>query len=366
MTRRFLLGVLLSGLLTVSGCGKKGPIAPPLVRVPQVVQDFSVFQQGSRVFLQWVNPAAYIDGNPMGEAAAVEIWMIKEEHPRPGAPGKYTRETFEKKAELLSRISAGQFDAFRSPGSPAAGLTFGYAPEAEEFGRTLLTFALRVRDGKKRVSDFSVTVTLELHPPPPPPRKLRAEVFEDHIQIRWEEGEDKGEGADSPKLAGYNLYRSEGEGPVERLNPTPVKKPQYADKDIALGRVYRYRVRAVLESALRVESEDSEPLEIIARDTFPPVPPSGLRAIGGPGFIALSWEANRESDLAGYKVWRRTAGKDDFVLVASLTAAENAFQDVQVEMKRRYEYAISAFDTAGNESRKSVPASGITRDSPPE
>ncbi|MBN2408934.1 MAG: hypothetical protein JXE07_04280 [Candidatus Aminicenantes bacterium] len=366
MTRRFLLGVWLSGLLTISGCGKKGPIAPPLVRVPQAVQDFTVFQKGLRVFLQWVNPTAYIDGHPIEEVAEVEIWLIKEESPRPGAVEKYTSETFEKRAELLSRISADRFDAFRPPGSAAAGPAYIHAPAAEDFGRTVLTFALRVRDKKKRGSDFSDPVSLELYPPPSPPRKLQAEIFEDHIRIRWEEAVDPGKRAASSKWAGYNLYRSEGEGPAQRLNPTPVKTQEYADKDMAFGRVYRYFVRAVLESALRVESEDSEPVEIIARDTFPPVAPSGLRAIGGPGFIALSWEAGRESDLAGYKVWRRMAGRGDFVLIASLTAAENAFQDVKVEKKRRYEYAISAFDTAGNESLKSVPAGGIVRDSPSE
>ncbi|MGB7295553.1 MAG: fibronectin type III domain-containing protein [Candidatus Aminicenantales bacterium] len=366
MTRRVLLGVLLSGLMTISGCGKKGPIAPPLVRVPQTVQDFAVFQKGRQVFLQWVNPTAHIDGQPIGEVAEIEIWLIREDRAPAAAAAKYTSETFENKAKLLTRIAADQFGALRPPEPPVSGLTYAHAPQAEDYGRATLTFALRVRDEKKRASDFSKPLSLELLPPPSPPGNLRAEVFEHHIQICWEETVDSGKDAGSSKLAGYNLYRWEGEGSVRRLNSAPVNEQEYTDKDIAFDRVYRYFVRAVLESALRVESEDSERVEVIARDIFPPIPPSGLRVIGGSGFIALSWEANRESDLQGYKVWRMVAGEGDFVQIASLTASESAFQDTEVEKKRRYEYAISAFDTAGNESRKSMPAGGIMRDSPPE
>jgi fibronectin type 3 domain-containing protein len=143
-----------------------------------------------------------------------------------------------------------------------------------------------------------------------------------------------------------------------------IKKREYQDKEFSFDQTYRYFVRAVLASTPPVESEDSETLEIIPRDTFPPSPPPGLTAIGGSGFIALSWESGGESDLAGYKVWRRGDRKGEFVLLASLTVAESAFQDTMVEKGILYEYAITALDTAGNESRRSGSARASVRDNP--
>ncbi len=366
MTRRPFLPLVLFALTAFPGCGKKGPIEPPLIRIPQAVQDLVVLQRGGRVFLYWTNPEAYIDGNPIESVAEVEVWLIREDTASLSEVKKWAGEEFENEAALLIRIPSDRFGSLRPPEDSAAGLSFIYLPNAEDFGRRVLTFALRVRDGKKRASDFTEPVSLDLRWPPPPPQKVRAEVFEDHILVRWEDGIEPEKDAGGAKTGGYNVYRLSPETPFRRLNPALIKGKEYSDTDFLFGESYRYFVRSVLESTPGVESEDSEPVEVTARDTFPPASPSGLTVIGGSEFIVLSWEANGESDLEGYKVWRRIAGKGEFVLIATLTAAESAFQDAEVEKKTRYEYAITAFDTAGNESRKSESASGIMRDIPPE
>jgi predicted small lipoprotein YifL len=366
MARRVvLLFLLLSGLTVLPGCGKKGPIQVPLVRTPQTAQKFSVFQRGGKVFLNWMNPEATIAGSPIGDVAAVEIWLIKEERSGGGVAKKWSGAEFENKAELLTRISADQFSGLRAAEAAGNELRYFYLPEGKDFGSKTLTFALRVRDKKMRASGFTEPVSLELIVPPPPPQKVEAVVFEDHIQVRWEAQEGAGKDAESAKPRGYNIYRSEGESPALKLNSALIMKQVYLDKEFSFGRTYRYFIRTVLVSAPQVESEDSGAVEITAQDSFPPARPSGLTAIGGSGFIALSWEAGRESDLAGYRVWRRIAEKGEFVLIASLTATESSFQDAKVEKNRRYEYAISALDTAGNESQKSEPALGIMRNSPP-
>ncbi len=365
MARRSLLVLILSGLTALTGCGKKGPIEPPLVRVPQAVEDCVVFQTGRQVWLRWTNPASYVDGNPIADLTGVEVWLAQEDRSVRSAASKWTGEEFRDKAELLIRIPADRFDALRHPEDAGTGLAYVYAPKDEDFGRLVLTFALRIRDGKNRLSSFSEPISLDLHMPPLPPQKVTAEVFEDHIRVRWEPAADTGIAASSSRPGGYNLYRSEGEQPARQVNSTAIMKEEYSDKDFSFGLTYRYVVRAVLESAQRVESPDSVPVEVFARDTFPPAPPTGLSVIGGPGFIALSWEANREPDLGGYKVWRRVFGRGEFLPIAELTAADSAFQDTEVEKKRRYEYAITAFDTAGNESQRSESAGGILRDTAP-
>jgi fibronectin type 3 domain-containing protein len=77
--------------------------------------------------------------------------------------------------------------------------------------------------------------------------------------------------------------------------------------------------------------------------------------------VALSWEPAREADLAGYRVWRREAGQAQWTMVMELPPAESSFTDTTVEKNKRYVYAITAFDRAGNESEKSEEAAGLSR-----
>ena len=366
MARRSLLPLLVSGLIVMGGCGKKGPIEPPLARAPQAVEKLDLIQRGSSLLLTWTNPSAYLDGNPLGELPEVEIWMIKEGRAAGSAPKAWTAEEFESKAQLLTRITADQFASFRQPGATTdAELSYAHALAGDDIGQKVLTFSVRVRDMKKRVSAFAVPASLEALSPLSPPRKVRAVVHEDHIQVTWESPEQAQKEATPPRTAGYNVYRSDDGNPASRLNAAPLKKAEFPDKDFAFGRTYRYSVRTVLESVHPVESDDSETAEVTTEDIFPPSPPSGLTAIGGPGYIALSWEAGRESDLAGYRVWRRAAGEADFVLAASLPETASSFSDSKVEKSKRYEYAITSLDSAGNESRKSDLVPGIVRDDSP-
>jgi fibronectin type 3 domain-containing protein len=150
------------------------------------------------------------------------------------------------------------------------------------------------------------------------------------------------------------------------LNKAPVEETEFPDKEFSFGLTYRYFVRTALESFPRLESDDSEAAEALPKDVFPPAPPSGLTAVVGPGYIALNWQAGREPDLAGYSVWRKEAEGDDFVQIASLPATDSSYSDVHVEKGRKYEYAITALDGAGNESQKSATALGIARDDSPE
>jgi hypothetical protein len=228
-----------------------------------------------------------------------------------------------------------------------------------------LTFALRVEDTRKRVSDFSEPISIEVRRMPAPPRSLRATVHPDRIEVRWEASAAIAGAADAAGPVGYNVYRSEEQGPVAGLNASPVKGLEFRDSDIVFGRTYRYFVRAAASgSPPQAESEDSEVIVVEAKDVFPPAAPTGLTAVAGAGIIALSWEAGPESDLAGYRVWRKEETQEPFVLLQELAANENSYSDSGVEKNRRYVYAITALDAAGNESHKSNPASGVVRDGP--
>jgi len=366
MERRGFISLFVSGLILMTSCGKKGPIEPPLLRIPQTVENLALIQRGAALLLTWTNPSAYADGNPLGEVAEVEIWMVKEDRKAGGSAKTWTAQEFESKAKLLTQISEGQFASLRSAGAKTgAELTYILALAGEDLGRKVLTFSLRVRDEKKRASAFAAPASVEAMTPPAPPRNVRAVVFGDYIQVSWENPKQANKEGTPAETIGMNVYRSDEGAPASRLNSSLIKATEFQDKKFLFGRTYRYFVRTVMESAPLVESENSETAEVLAKDVFPPDPPSGLTAIGGLGFIALSWEAGKEPDLAGYGVWRRLAGEADFVLVASLPQTDSSFSDSKVEKGRKYEYAITALDSAGNESRKSEPVPGVARDDSP-
>lgn len=66
------------------------------------------------------------------------------------------------------------------------------------------------------------------------------------------------------------------------------------------------------------------------------------------GSVTISWDANKESDLAGYKVYFGTQSKNytDFNDVGSVTS----FKISNLEAGKTYFFAVTAYDNSGNES----------------
>jgi len=123
------------------------------------------------------------------------------------------------------------------------------------------------------------------------------------------------------------------------------------------GSVYRYTAQRILETdidghKLLIRGPLSQPVVFAMRDTFPPVAPTGLAAIPGPGSNDLSWEANRDADLAGYFVYRRSGGGAETRLTAEPVPSP-AFRDTTAAQGTEYRYRVTAVDASGNESKPS-------------
>jgi hypothetical protein len=351
-------------VLATPDCGKKGPLQLPIVRTPQAAQDFGILQRGDQLVLSWTNPTAYVDGNPLQDISEVEVWMAENDKSGAGPAQHMTAEEFEDKARLLARFNKSQFGSLLGGEAGAHRFSYVYTVETGKTRPGLMTFAVRIRDEKRRPSAFSELLSIEVQAAPAVPQNVRVSLSEKYIEVRWDPAAASAGAPASPGPAGYNIYRSEGEELPLKLNSSPVKEDSYRDQGFSFGRTYRYFVRAVASDKPPFrESESSNKAEILTRDTFPPAPPVGLAVVPGKDFIALSWEPNKESDLAGYRIWRKEAGQPDFVLLQSLPATETAYSDSLVEMNKRYDYAISALDDAGNESGRSETASGFVRES---
>jgi peptidoglycan/xylan/chitin deacetylase (PgdA/CDA1 family) len=89
-------------------------------------------------------------------------------------------------------------------------------------------------------------------------------------------------------------------------------------------------------------------------DNTPPAAPTGLTATAvSSSQIDLDWNANTESDLDHYSVYR------DGTFVASTTVSN--YSDTGLSASTTYYYKVTAVDTSGNESDPSAQASATTQ-----
>ena len=102
-------------------------------------------------------------------------------------------------------------------------------------------------------------------------------------------------------------------------------------------------------------------------DTTAPAAPQNLTLVGTTASsVILSWDANTESDLVGYELYRRVlvgAALVDYERVAVLDAGITGYTDEDVVTDTTYEYYLLAYDTSFNRSEASnvVQATAETR-----
>jgi len=368
MKRFSLFLVPLFLLFTFVFCGKKGPILPPVKKIPQKVEVFEIAQRGEKLILEWENPAAYTDGNSLSNIAEIEIWLVDQDRENAekesGGDKKVTLAEFERIARLAVSVKKERFSEYQTERGYAPGrFRYFYELTGKDFTPKNLTFGLRVKDRKKRKSAFSDLLLIVPKIISLPPAGIKATVFKDRIEIIWNPAEKNIDQSSPPHFKGYNIYKLDEAGLAYRLNSQLVKERKYSDKDFLLGEVYRYFLRAVVsDSPPLSESDNSEVIEILAKDTFAPAVPSGLVSIATKDFISISWDANPEKDLAGYRVWRKMEGEGEYISLTPLPIQENAFNDTNIEKNKRYYYAVTAQDKSGNESPKSESVSQTIKD----
>ena len=66
--------------------------------------------------------------------------------------------------------------------------------------------------------------------------------------------------------------------------------------------------------------------------------------------VALTWNANTESDLAGYKIYRATTSGGYGAPIATLQGNATTFTASGLQTGTTYFFVITAYDSAGNES----------------
>jgi len=317
-------------------------------------------QQGNEVILSWPAPRRNAPNSSVQSIRRIDVYRLAE---KPGAPLALTEDEFAARATLVGSVTYEQIQT--------AGDRLTYKDVLELAGQpTRLRYALRYVNASGQRASFSNFLTIE------PAARIAREptlltpprVAEDAITIAWQAPTANLDGSTPVNLLGFNVYRTDEaqtEIGSQPINAQLISGTEYADKNFQFGKDYRYIVRAVSlgTGGAQVESLNSNAVSVSPKDIFPPAAPE-RPSIAAPepssARLAIFFAANKESDIAGYNIYRSTdpdLPKQNWTKLNQTLLTRTTFQDDKVESGKTYYYYVVAVDKAGNVSPPSEVAS---------
>jgi pectin methylesterase-like acyl-CoA thioesterase/lysophospholipase L1-like esterase len=226
----------------------------------------------------------------------------------------------------------------------AALLTGTTATDAGLTGGTTYRYALVAVDRAGNVSAAStVTVTPADVTPPAVPAGVTGVGAESRVVLSWT-------ASAAPDLAGYQVYRAGADTPLNRALLTTTT---YTELGLTNGTAYGYEVSAVDLTGNESARSTAVSVTPVEGDAEAPAAPNGLRAVLGKRTVDLSWSAVPDVDVAGYDVWRATAG-GDFAKLTATPVTSPAYTDTTGTVGTAYSYVVTAVDASRNVSDRSA------------
>jgi len=336
--------------LFLSACAKTGDPQPPLVLIPKPAADLAARQSSDKLVLTVTAPVENTDGSPVSTLAEVEVLRLVEE--RAGKPPVWSEEEFLARAQLLMEVPAQKFPAYRQGDKLVFHDDLAFEDRSIIYSRGL-RYAVRFINKKNQTAGLSNQVYVAPLAIPGPPRSLSFQLGQEYIRILWPPPEANLDGSTPPRIAGYNVYRTEDPRgfPPAPLNKQTLPVTEFEDRDFQFDKTYYYGVSVVgsVENPY-AESLPSAPLAVPAQDTFPPGPPGDLHAVAEGGIVILFWTAPPQNDVAGYRIYRREPDASEWASLDAELVTTLSYRDEKPGAGKKYEYRVTAVDTHGNES----------------
>lgn len=160
------------------------------------------------------------------------------------------------------------------------------------------------------------------------PPRLTVQLFVDSLELDTAYAWLGWEGLNSAytdSLTAFRLYRSlDIDGPYDLLTQTDLAPTaRHYQDDAPLSSAY-YILEAVDAYGHQYQSP---PKFVQLPDLSPPIAPQGISGVDEEGIVNLSWQANTEEDLEGYRIYRSFVRNGQFVLVSAGTIPENSYSD---------------------------------------
>jgi hypothetical protein len=361
-----ILYLLLSISVLSASCGVPGEPVSPSPPIPVAVTDLSAVQLGDGVLLTFTPPNKSTRGPRLTEMPTLEVWRGWL-RPDGTLDSKSFRVVDTVPGSLLGGYVQQGKVHFLEPVSPE---------EIRAHPGETVIYRVRTRVSERKRSGNSNDIALELHAVPQRIDALEAHVTESSIQLKWTPPARTSAGEPLTGVAAYHVYRGELDPastavaerdllaatwkvPLLQIASTAV--PESQDTGFDFGKTYAYVVRSVInEKRGALESADSQPAILTPKDIFPPAAPQDVVAAvlsgsaPGSSVVDLSWAINVETDLAGYRVYRSEREDARGPLLTQDVLPTSAYRDNSAQSGRRYWYAVTAVDRAGNESAPSA------------
>ncbi len=357
------MAILTAVAPLIIACASPGPPRPPSLHLSDIPTDLTAQRVGEHVLFHWTTPSRTTDGLNVPAPLTAEI----------------CRET--------AAVSSASNPSAKPTCTTVARTTVtpGPSSSADQLPATLtaepaapLTYRVRILNPEGRSAGLSKPVIAASGAIVPPVIGLHATATRDGALLQWQPAPD-------PAIIEFNRVLISTKEPKPKTQPTkaanPLASPPEAtdvrirtgdhatisdpggtlDRSAHRGETYTYqaqRIRTVVFNgkSFELRSEPSSPITVALSDIFPPAIPTGLASIPGgtatTPAIDLSWQANTESDLSGYNVYRKANGA--FQRVNSAPTLGPAFSDTTVTPGTTYTYRVTAVDNSGNESAPST------------
>lgn len=331
--------VCLALTLTLSvSCGRKTePLTPQSPR-PEAVQGINAVVRDAVAFLSWRVPTKNVEGKDMNPAEILGFRI-------------YRAEIGDSRKKLRYREIADITMANPAPAEVRGGTVF-WSDKNLRYGQ-VYSYRIRATSARGGASQQSDEVRVAPLLSLAAPTNLTAVGYDSRNLLSWDLVTTRSDGSQYGGFVGYNIYRGTEKGWYEDkpLNKEPVRTISYKDTGVMNNKTYFYMVRAVDSPTLPWnESLDSVEASATPRDMTPPVRPLGLTVVPGVGRIFLTWNENKERDLAGYRVYRSVRSGRNYVRLTDKPINRTTFSDVTVKPGVVYYYTVTAVDQSGNES----------------
>ncbi len=164
-----------------------------------------------------------------------------------------------------------------------------------------------------------------------------------------------------PNVLYYVIDRSTSQTTGFKAVAVAFQACHITDYRVVNGTTYYYRIMAV--NTLGLQSGYSSTVSVNPGPQ-PPLPPTGLAAVAGDGWIDLTWSANTEPDLSHYRVYRSLDEGSGYTLRAQVYTGQD-YSDTSVTNGITYYYRITSVDIGSQESGYSNTASATPQANQP-
>jgi len=339
-----MISVFFLGLsfFLAGGCGfKNKPVAPEKV-VPQAIEDLRYKVNDKGVQLTWSFPVKTIKGSVLDDISSFSLSYA--EIPLADYCGSCP-------IPFVSPITV-------DGGAPTDGetrrkVTYDFTLPRSGYK---YFFKVRSRTGWLAESADSNVITLVWLDPAEAPGNVTAAPGDRMISLSWQPVTLKS--PEKEMVVKYQVLRSLDGKQFAKIGD-PLLTADYTDRQVNNGQKYFYAVQTLTEYKNEV-AEGGVSKDILATpiDLTPPLPPAGVTAVRTDTGTKIFWDRSEASDLAGYKVYRRAADRDDYEMIGKVEPIYTLFVDTKAGEEIRFYYAVTALDgaTPANESSKSKEA----------